>query len=53
LDAILRDTLMRRLTSRLAPTEWDAMLERVLARELDPYSAAAQLLSADTLGTYQ
>lgn len=51
LEAILRDTLARRLMGRLASAEMDAMLERVLARELDPYSAAASLLEhADVLG---
>lgn len=49
LDAILRDTLMRRLLNQIADADLNRMIERVLARELDPYSAAVELLqSADT-----
>ncbi len=45
LDAILRETVMRQLMSQTVASELDKLLERVLARELDPYAAAAQILA--------
>jgi LAO/AO transport system kinase len=45
LDAILRETLMRQLMNRLSASDLNGLLERTLARELDPYAAVAQLLA--------
>ena len=45
LEAILRETLLRRLVQGLAPADVDGMVKRIAARELDPYTAAETLLS--------
>jgi LAO/AO transport system kinase len=44
LEAILRETLLRQLMFRLAPADLAGMVERIAARELDPYAAARKLL---------
>jgi LAO/AO transport system kinase len=44
--AILRETLLRRLMSSVSPADVSQMVERVAARELDPYTAAERLLSS-------
>lgn len=44
LEAILRDSLMHRLMSQLSPVELNAMVERIMARQVDPYQAAGQLI---------
>ena len=46
LEAILRETLLRRLMGSVSPADVSQMVERVAARELDPYTAAQQLLSS-------
>jgi LAO/AO transport system kinase len=45
LEAILRETLLRRLMTGLSPADLDGMVERIAARELDPYTAAEELLA--------
>jgi LAO/AO transport system kinase len=45
LEAILRETLLRRLMASLSPSDLNRMVERIAARELDPYTAAAKLLA--------
>ena len=45
LEAILRETLLRRLMQGLAPADVDGMVNRIAARELDPYTAAETLLA--------
>ena len=54
LDAILRDALVARLVSRVSPETYQAVVHRIVARELDPYSAAQELMSnenAASVGT--
>lgn len=46
LEAILRETLLRRLMGSVSPADVSQMVERVAARELDPYTAAERLLSS-------
>ncbi len=46
LEGILRETLLQRLMAGLAPAELDEMVNRIAARELDPYTAATKLLAA-------
>ena len=41
--AILRETLLRRLMGSVSPADVSQMVERVAARELDPYTAAERL----------
>jgi len=43
LDDAVRRRLMERLASSLRPGETDALVERLVSRELDPFSAAEQL----------
>ncbi len=45
LEGILRETLLRRLMQGLAPADVDGMVNRIAARELDPYTAAETLLA--------
>ena len=45
LEAILRETLLRQLMAGLSPSDLDRMVERIAARELDPYTAAERLLA--------
>ncbi|GAB4558411.1 MAG: methylmalonyl Co-A mutase-associated GTPase MeaB [Anaerolineae bacterium] len=49
LHEILRDELLERLRSRLAPALWEESLARVVSRSIDPYSAVADLLAASEL----
>ncbi len=44
LEAILRNMLIYRLMSRLSRADLNRMIERIAAREIDPYTAAASLL---------
>jgi LAO/AO transport system kinase len=44
--AILRETLLRRLMGSVSPADVSQMVERIAARELDPYTAAQRLLSS-------
>jgi LAO/AO transport system kinase len=48
LERILRDELMGRLLDDLDQTNLARLMERVAARELDPYTAAQQLIKGDT-----
>ncbi|MBN1890145.1 MAG: methylmalonyl Co-A mutase-associated GTPase MeaB [Thermoflexales bacterium] len=50
LDAVLREALMRDLVKRLPDGELEAAVERILARETDPYSAADELLEGTDVG---
>ena len=43
--AILRETLLRRLMDSVSPAKVSQMVERIAARELDPYTAAETLLA--------
>jgi LAO/AO transport system kinase len=43
---LLRDALLADLVDRVPPGELDATLARVVAREVDPYTAVAQLVGA-------
>jgi len=43
IENILRDTLLRQLISRLSPAAMEQKVDQVAARELDPYTAVAQL----------
>ena len=52
LEAILRETLLRRLMQGLAPADIDGMVGRIAAHELDPYTAAETLLAPRPLGKY-
>jgi GTPase len=45
LEAILRETLLRRLKTGLSPADLDGMVNRIAARELDPYAAVEELLA--------
>ena len=44
--AILRETLLRRLMDSVSPADVSQMVERVAAREIDPYTAVEQLLAS-------
>ena len=45
LEAILRETLLRQWMARLAPSALAGLVDRVDAREIDPYTAVEQLLN--------
>ena len=45
LGAILRETLLHRLMAALTPAGLAHMVDRIAAREIDPYTAAEELLS--------
>ncbi len=45
LEAILRETLLRRLMTNLAPADLATMVDRIAAREIDPHTAAEELLA--------
>jgi LAO/AO transport system kinase len=44
LENLLRERLMHQLVSGVSPEEWDALIERIVRREVDPYTAAEMLL---------
>jgi len=44
LETILRDLLLERGMQRISRVELDTLVERVAAREIDPYAAACRLL---------
>ena len=48
LDAILRDALVARLVRRVSPETYQAVVHRIVARELDPYTAAQELMSNES-----
>ncbi|MBC7249662.1 MAG: methylmalonyl Co-A mutase-associated GTPase MeaB [Anaerolineae bacterium] len=43
-EHLLREQLMRQFVSRIAPEQWDELIERMVRREVDPYTAAEMLL---------
>jgi len=45
LEAILRETLLRRLMKNLAPADLAKTVDRIAAREIDPHTAAKDLLA--------
>jgi len=45
LVTILRETLLRRLMTNLAPADLAGMVDRIAAREIDPHTAAEELLA--------
>ncbi len=45
LEAILRETLLRQLVTKLAPGAIAGLVDRVEARQIDPYTAVEQLLN--------
>jgi LAO/AO transport system kinase len=45
LETILREALLRKLMKNLAPADLDKMVTRVVAREIDPHTAAQELLT--------
>jgi LAO/AO transport system kinase len=49
LREILSRQFMRQLESSLAPGEYDRTLDRIAAREIDPYAAAAEMTSGVVL----
>ncbi len=44
LDHILRNALLQRLVQRIPPGTVEAMVQRVVKRDLDPYTAAEELM---------
>ena len=46
LHAILGHLLMHRLMARVSPNELEQVINRIVARELDPYTAAETLLQS-------
>lgn len=42
---IVQETALERARARMADAEWDALVERIARREIDPYTAAEQLLA--------
>ncbi len=42
---IIQETALERARARLAGAEWDALVERIARREIDPYTAAEQVLA--------
>ncbi len=50
LETILRETLLERLMQQVGPISLDGIVDRVAARELDPYTAARMLI--DTVGKF-
>jgi LAO/AO transport system kinase len=49
LDALLREELLRRLRAQVGEGRYEEMVERLAARQLDPYAAANELLRARPL----
>lgn len=43
-EHLLREQLMHRFVNSIPSEEWDALIERIVRREVDPYSAAKTLL---------
>jgi GTPase len=41
---IVQEAALERLHARYAGSAWDALVDRIAAREIDPYTAAAELL---------
>jgi len=44
LDHILREALLQRLVRRISPAHLEATVQQVVARRVDPYTAAAELM---------
>ena len=45
LRSLLAHQFLRHVDERMAPGEWPALVDRIAAREIDPYSAAAGLMA--------
>ena len=45
LRGLLAHRFLRHVETALAPGAWGALLDRIAAREIDPYSAAAEIMS--------
>jgi LAO/AO transport system kinase len=45
---IVQEAALEQLRARYAGAAWDALVNRIAAREIDPYAAAANLLEAET-----
>ncbi|RLC71448.1 MAG: methylmalonyl Co-A mutase-associated GTPase MeaB [Chloroflexi bacterium] len=43
-EYLLHEQLMRQFVSRVSPERWDELIERIVRREVDPYTAAEKLL---------
>jgi LAO/AO transport system kinase len=43
-EHLLRERLMHRLVSGVSPEQWDELIERIVRREVDPYTAAETLM---------
>ena len=43
-EHLLHEQLMRQFVSRISPEQWDELIERIVRREVDPYTAAEELL---------
>jgi len=43
-EYLLHEQLMRQFVSRVSPEQWDELIERIVRREVDPYTAAEKLL---------
>lgn len=43
-EYLLHEQLMRQFVSRVSPERWDELIERIVRREVDPYTAAETLL---------
>jgi LAO/AO transport system kinase len=43
---IIQEAALERLRARYASSDWEALVDRIAARAIDPYSAAAELLEA-------
>ncbi len=48
LGAILRDALVHRLVHQISPQVYEEVMQRIVARELDPYTAAHHLMALET-----
>jgi LAO/AO transport system kinase len=44
---IVQEAALERMRARLADAGWDALVAKIAAREIDPYTAAAELLSQE------
>ncbi|NPA90373.1 MAG: methylmalonyl Co-A mutase-associated GTPase MeaB [Chloroflexi bacterium] len=53
LEQILREALVQRLVHRISPQALDQTVQRVLAREVDPYTAVEELLHLEEQGEPQ
>src|SRR5262245_3283365 len=45
---IVQEAALERMRARLAEAGWDTLVAKIAAREIDPYTAAAELLNQET-----